>query len=297
MKRKGLMRDFELKFKSIPQEVETRFNSKYHMINAFIDVYENLKEFAKVDKDLVLEVLSIDEAVLKDIIPIFKIFDTSTLILSQNNSPTIHLVIQIKRRIISNLKSITSDSEIISDLKKILTTNVEKFMKIHFIHNFALIFDPKRRDLKLLSGEQREKVKQYLAESMKSLSLKSQKSSTESSKPKKQKISLSEEFLYESEEEMEDVVNEDIFEKEIDMYINSKVINPKEPDLLKFWFDSSLIYPNIAEVAKKVLALPATQFESERNFSMSGRTLESRRCRLLPENVDYLLFIKSNHKL
>jgi hypothetical protein len=26
--------------------------------------------------------------------------------------------------------------------------------------------------------------------------------------------------LYESEEEMEDVVNEDMFEKEIDMYIN-----------------------------------------------------------------------------
>ncbi len=110
----------------------------------------------------------------------------------------------------------------------------------------------------------------------------SQKSSSESSKPKKQKIPLSEEFFYESEEVMEDVVNEDMFEKEIDMYTNSmytnsKVINPKEPDLLKFWFDSSLIYPNIAEVAKKVLALPATQFESERNFSMSGRTLESRR--------------------
>ncbi len=174
MKRKGLMRDFELKLKSIPQDVETRFNSKYHMINAFIDVYENLKDFAKVDKDLLLEVLSIDEAILKDIIPIFKMFDTSTLILSQNNSLTIHLVIQIKRIIISNLKSSTSDSEIISDFKKIFTTNVEKFMKIHFIHNFALIFDPKRRDLKLLSGEEREEVKKYLAECMKSLSLRSQ---------------------------------------------------------------------------------------------------------------------------
>jgi len=165
MKRKGLMRDFELKFKSIPQEVETRFNSKYHMINTFIDVYGNLKYFAKIDKHLLLEVLSIDEAIVKDIIPIFKTFDTLTLILSQNNSPTIHLVIQISRRIISNLKSSTSDSEIISGPKKILT-NGEKFMKIHFIHNFALIFDPKRKDLKLLS-EERE-VKQYLAESIKS---------------------------------------------------------------------------------------------------------------------------------
>jgi hypothetical protein len=45
-------------------------------------------------------------------------------------------------------------------------------------------------------------------------------------------------------------------------------------------------------MAKKILAIPATQFESERNFSASGRTLESRRNRLSPENVDHLLFIK-----
>jgi hypothetical protein len=101
------------------------------MINAFIDVYENQKDFAKVVKHLLLEVLSIDEAILKDMIPIFKMF-TSTLILSQNNSPTIHLVIQIKRRIISNLKSSTRDSEIISDFKKIFTTNVGKLMKNSF---------------------------------------------------------------------------------------------------------------------------------------------------------------------
>ena len=57
--------------------------------------------------------------------------------------------------------------------------------------------------------------------------------------------------------------------------------------------DSSII----AILAKKYLAVPATrQFESERNFSMSGRTLESRRCSRSPENVD-LLFIRKNHKI
>jgi hypothetical protein len=39
-----------------------------------------------------------------------------------------------------------------------------------------------------------------------------------------------------------------------------------------------------------------TQFESERKFSSSGRTLEDRRSRLSYENVDKLLIIKSQLK-
>ncbi len=39
-----------------------------------------------------------------------------------------------------------------------------------------------------------------------------------------------------------------------------------------------------------------TQFEYERNFSSSGRTLEDGRSRLSPQNVDKLLFIKSQLK-
>ncbi len=39
-----------------------------------------------------------------------------------------------------------------------------------------------------------------------------------------------------------------------------------------------------------------TQFKSERNFSCSGKTLENRRSRLSPQNVDKLLFIKSQLK-
>jgi hypothetical protein len=49
----------------------------------------------------------------------------------------------------------------------------------------------------------------------------------------------------------------------------------------------------IAKIAKIVLSVPKTQFESERNFSISGRTLEDRHSSLSTENVDKLLFIKS----
>jgi hypothetical protein len=81
------------------------------------------------------------------------------------------------------------------------------------------------------------------------------------------------------------------------LYLKTSCSNTESTGLLKFWVNFSYVYPNIAKMAKKILAIPATQFESERNFSANGRTLKSRRNRLSPENVDLLLFIRKNLKI
>ncbi len=97
------------------------------MLKVFVEVYNDLKTFIAIDKDLQTEVTKILE-----------IFDKSTLILSENSWPTIQLVIQIKRRIVSKLKIDDKDSDSIKAFKQILKFNVEKHMKIHLIHNLAL---------------------------------------------------------------------------------------------------------------------------------------------------------------
>jgi hypothetical protein len=271
------------------------------MLKVFAEQYENLKEFIKIDKELQISVSSVNEEIVKEILPILEMFDTSTLILSQNSSPTIQLVFQIKRKILLKLESDQNDSKYIKKFKTILKANVQNYMKIHDIHKFALVFDPKRKDLKYLSENDKKVVIEILKENMKSLSSQTQTVAkpllSKEPEKKKKKMTLSEEFLYESEEEIEESEDVDNFEQEIDSYLKAVILSSNKSDLLKFWFEYSTVYPNIANVAKKILALPATQFESERNFSLSGRTLESRRTRLLPENVDYLLFIKSNYKL
>jgi hypothetical protein len=148
IKRKGIMRKFAQNFKSIPQSIETRFNSIYLMLKIFVEVYDNLKEFLVIDRKLQSDLLLIDEDIIKELVPLLEIFDKTTLIVSQNSSPTIHLVIQLKRRLLSLLKSEEKDSQALNELKAMLTINVEKYLKIQFIHKLALIFDPKRKDLK-----------------------------------------------------------------------------------------------------------------------------------------------------
>ena len=67
----------------------------------------------------------------------------------------------------------------------------------------------------------------------------------------------------------------------------------KQFDILKFWEDCSKIYPKLAAVARFILACPASSAPSERSFSQAGWTVNLRRTRLAPRNVNALLCIKS----
>jgi hypothetical protein len=66
MKRKGIVRKFAENFKSIPQSIETRFNSIYLILKTFVEVCDNLKEFLLIDKKLESDRLLIDEDIIKE---------------------------------------------------------------------------------------------------------------------------------------------------------------------------------------------------------------------------------------
>jgi hypothetical protein len=114
--------------------------------------------------------------------------------------------------------------------------------------------------------------------------------------PKKKKLKIQEnsflEDLNDSEEESEQQ-NESL-KDDINNYLCAKTFNTE--DILYFWKNNANKYWKLAKITKIVLSVPMTQFEFERNFSSSGRTLEDRRSRLSPQNVYKLLFIKSHLK-
>jgi hypothetical protein len=55
------------------------------MLKVFVEVYNDLKTFIAIDKDLQTKLLMIDEKVIKEVTKILEIFDKSTLILSENS--------------------------------------------------------------------------------------------------------------------------------------------------------------------------------------------------------------------
>ena len=63
---------------------------------------------------------------------------------------------------------------------------------------------------------------------------------------------------------------------------------------LDMWRNKAMEFPYLARVARRVLAIPATQAQSERMFSTAGLTVNKRRGSVDPENVELLVFLGCN---
>ena len=80
---------------------------------------------------------------------------------------------------------------------------------------------------------------------------------------------------------------------ELTYYIMLDSIALKE-DPLNWWFRNKIIFPTLAQLARKYLSIPATSVPSERLFSDANNHISAKRTRLSPELVNRILFLKQN---
>ncbi|KAG8175484.1 hypothetical protein JTE90_004176 [Oedothorax gibbosus] len=66
----------------------------------------------------------------------------------------------------------------------------------------------------------------------------------------------------------------------------------RQQNPMEFWSLLSTL-PELAQLARKYLCIPATSVPSERQFSKAGLITNDRRNRLKPKNLDMLLFLNS----
>lgn len=82
-------------------------------------------------------------------------------------------------------------------------------------------------------------------------------------------------------------------EKEMERYLAEDPI-ALDADPLSWWHDRIAALPHLAELVRKVWCFPASSVRSEEAFSVAGDILRPKRSRLLPENVDKLVFLSEN---
>lgn len=68
----------------------------------------------------------------------------------------------------------------------------------------------------------------------------------------------------------------------------------QEVSPLSWWAAHAKLYPTIAELARIVLAVPGSQIECERIFSLAGLLTSQLRNRMSPENMGSLVFLSRN---
>ena len=82
-------------------------------------------------------------------------------------------------------------------------------------------------------------------------------------------------------------------ESELRRYQDEETID-LDSDPLAWWNSRMCQYPLLAQLVRMVWSLPATSVCSEQVFSAAGNVLTKKRARLLPENVDKLVFLHQN---
>lgn len=86
------------------------------------------------------------------------------------------------------------------------------------------------------------------------------------------------------------------YQDEVAAYIDHKTPKDDHFDILSWWQDHAHLFPNIAQIARSILAIPASSAASERDFSCAGYVIQERRSQLKPSTVDDVLFLHSNLK-
>ncbi|CAG4977728.1 unnamed protein product [Parnassius apollo] len=71
----------------------------------------------------------------------------------------------------------------------------------------------------------------------------------------------------------------------------------KDDDILNYWQNKKKTFPLLSELARIMLAIPATSTPSERVFSIAGLTVTVKRSRLSPVRVNKIIFINDNYTL
>jgi hypothetical protein len=89
-------------------------------------------------------------------------------------------------------------------------------------------------------------------------------------KQRKREIRTCFDNFYEECEQQNELLRDEIIK-----YLCVKTLNTEH--ILYFWKNNAIKYSKLAKVEKIVLSVSVTQFESQRNFSSSGRTLDDRR--------------------
>ena len=89
--------------------------------------------------------------------------------------------------------------------------------------------------------------------------------------------------------------DEVVVESEVDRYLLDPIEKPpKGPDfdILVWWKLNGSKYPNLAAVARDVLAIQVSTVVSESSFSTAGRFLTPHRSRLHPDTLEALMCVQ-----
>ena len=291
-------KDSDMKVSSLIQQVVTRWNSLYHMIERIIENYAAIDIVLYNDESHRNLQLSNDEIdCLKKAMIILKPYLQVTEILSAERYSSSSCIVSA----ISYLQNYDSGERseflklLLVYLKEKLSNYVDKYDLLSSDFLIASSFlNPSYKKFGKVKLEKKKKAMVDTAKGFRKKTIKaySKEIGLSKSSPKKSnetyKFSLSDESDCD-ENNSQQIITDLSIKKEINSYMMEDKCSESE-----FWSGYHNKYPLLTSVYKKLCSIPATSTPSERLFSASGYQIWDRRNKISPQRVEQILFIYEN---
>ena len=278
------------------------------MISRILEQEEAIRRVLSSDrKTITFNLTWQDKDVLESMDKVLSQLSSLTDILSGENYVTISSVLPM-----ITLKDSDGDTELTTTLKQVIKDDINlrySSSEAYQLLKISSFLDPRFKS-KYIGDSALEEVKlQVVSEAIAAVSVHQQQQplspashstgTVEGMPPqlKRRKTKTLGTFFKENEDEDIDnqslLSSEEKITKEIEVYMSSPQIDAEDEPLV-WWKANCKMYPMLSKLARKYLAVCATNSPSERIFSSSGHIVNSLRANLNPEKVDMLVFLNNN---
>ena len=288
-------------------EVSTRWGSAYEMISRVIEQQQAISAVLAEDRKYWYAMPTDDELhVLETVVEVLKDVFFLTDALSGETDVTASSLRCITMHLMSKLSPCSSDNRIAANMKQAMRDDLEgryDLPKVSEVLDICSFLDPRFKT-------------RYLEDKMNTISLITEECTSflevsdntteplvdEQPPPPAKRLKGLSAIISNIEQENGEIDSESAIEMqtteqrvnaEITSYLDFPVAKADTSPLL-WWKTECRRFPALSHLAGKYLCISATSVPSERVFSRGGQIVSARRRRLLPKNVNKLIFLSQN---
>ena len=290
------------------QDVSTRWNSTYYMIDCLIEqrwpVTAVLSDNTITkSSDRYLELKSEQWDLLEALKLVLHPLQVATTYLSAEYNVSISALIPVLSGLLRSLETNDNDLPAIRGCKVEISTQIQRRWNLPIsiecsdipkhVPLMASLLDPRFKQCKFLCAQKQLELKVVLTDLVRKEKLivqgcenRSPRQSPSNNPPTALDILLGDDQA-DSDDDSDPVLNK------ADSYLQDRPLN-REHSPLEWWKLNHHRFPLVAQVARKYLCVPATSTPAERVFSTAGLTVTRLRSCLTPEYVNMLVFLNKN---
>ncbi|XP_065126269.1 zinc finger BED domain-containing protein 4-like [Paramisgurnus dabryanus] len=301
--------------KRLQQDVKTRWNSTYYMIQSILEQKRTLCAFA-ADHELPASMTANHWALLEKTMIVLSPFEELTRAISSSSSTTADVIptISVLKRLLSQERD--TDARIKTMKSTLLQAVNTRFGNIEDepLYSLATLLDPRYKDrcftneeaamhaknALIQEVEKREKALETTATTALATAadpaemVSHAKASGSSGHTSKSTFMMMfDEVLNKEQEESEGGIIQTSALVQVQAYMTEKLI-PRSENPFQYWAVNNSRFPALAATASAFLSAPCTSVESERLFSTASNIKDEKRNRLLAERAEMLIFLKKN---